>query len=407
MELIDFHQLIMNGMMHLNELTHLDQIWFSDCYEKVYAFINHPLPVGLDFKIPEEFNEIHRLCYSLEQPSFCIASTVSQLEFIFVPIEFNNTKHGFIRIGPFITSPPNDKMLSNLMVSLGLPLSQRQTLQYFYDSLLLVPNNYGHNLGHIAMNLFGHIYALTNALTYQSVQFNENKKQYLLKTNDEQEIIEKRYKFEKKIRLAFQRGDTALIKEIIHFFKNDGAFKDLFPDNPLRSIKNNAIILNTILRLTVEETGLHPVYVHQISRKFALLIENATTRTGIDKIFIQMYEEYLSTVKQHAYLDVSPFIRKVVDYIQLNLAQPLSVSNLSQLFGIKPSNLANQFKAEMHQTISDFVNKRRIEEASHYLSTTDMQVSDVSTLVGIIDTNYFCRLFKKYKSMTPTQYRSK
>ncbi len=161
------------------------------------------------------------------------------------------------------------------------------------------------------------------------------------------------------------------------------------PENPLRNTKNGVIIVNTMLRIAAEQGGLHPAYLHQISSKYARLIEQAMTRTAVLQIQDEMLRAYIEMVRKYAFPNVSPFIRKVLDNIMLNLNQPLSLAELAEKFSVQPSNLANQFKKEMGQTITDFINIRRINESQYYLKNTDMSVGDISQYMGISDANYF------------------
>jgi AraC-like DNA-binding protein len=54
----------------------------------------------------------------------------------------------------------------------------------------------------------------------------------------------------------------------------------------------------------------------------------------------------------------------------------------------------------------DFVNGIRIEKAQCLLKETDLKVEDIAERVGLPSKTTFIRLFKKYTSMIPSQYRS-
>ncbi|MFR8131502.1 MAG: helix-turn-helix domain-containing protein [Lachnospira sp.] len=41
----------------------------------------------------------------------------------------------------------------------------------------------------------------------------------------------------------------------------------------------------------------------------------------------------------------------------------------------------------------------------YLLNTTQSAIQDIAAQCGINDVNYFTKLFKKLKNMTPTQYR--
>jgi AraC-like DNA-binding protein len=59
----------------------------------------------------------------------------------------------------------------------------------------------------------------------------------------------------------------------------------------------------------------------------------------------------------------------------------------------------------LYQNFIDFVNRVRIERAEVLLRETDMKVEEVAGAVGLPSKTTFIRLFKKYNSMVPSQYR--
>ena len=52
----------------------------------------------------------------------------------------------------------------------------------------------------------------------------------------------------------------------------------------------------------------------------------------------------------------------------------------------------------------DYINSQRVDRAAVLLATTDRSIAAVAA-VGILDVNYFTKIFKKQLGTTPTQYR--
>lgn len=53
----------------------------------------------------------------------------------------------------------------------------------------------------------------------------------------------------------------------------------------------------------------------------------------------------------------------------------------------------------------DYINSQRVDRAAVLLATTDRSIAAVAAAVGILDVNYFPKIFKKQLGTTPTQYR--
>ena len=181
-------------------------------------------------------------------------------------------------------------------------------------------------------------------------------------------------------------------------------FSDRIPESPIRSSKNMAIVLNTLFRMAAERGGVHPVYLHNISERFAILIERTTNIPNLDKLILLMTNEYCDLVNTFATGHYSPIVKKTIDYILLNLGNSLTQSQIAEEIHVNPSYLSRKFKEETGINITEFINQKRVEEAKLYLQRGNIAVTDIAFLVGFNDLNYFSKVFKKLTSVTPSQY---
>lgn len=56
-------------------------------------------------------------------------------------------------------------------------------------------------------------------------------------------------------------------------------------------------------------------------------------------------------------------------------------------------------------TISEYVQRERIEEAKKLLTLTDYPITDIAAWLNFSDQSYFNKVFKKWIGMTPKDYR--
>ena len=113
------------------------------------------------------------------------------------------------------------------------------------------------------------------------------------------------------------------------------------------------------------------------------------------------------------YLYTNEIIRKSPDmladrlkkYICENIAGDLSVDSVCKRFYISRTKLYQVSVSAFGLGFSDYVRSIKIKEAKKLLSSTDNPISRISELVGIKNTNYFIRLFKKCEGVTPLTYR--
>ena len=102
----------------------------------------------------------------------------------------------------------------------------------------------------------------------------------------------------------------------------------------------------------------------------------------------------------------SPLVRRAVTYIRLHLAEPLTLRQIAEGIRVSPSYLSRLFNQEVHESISNYITRARIDKAAELLSFSRMSVQNIAFYVGFGDLNYFSRCFKKHKKKTPTQYRA-
>ncbi len=56
-------------------------------------------------------------------------------------------------------------------------------------------------------------------------------------------------------------------------------------------------------------------------------------------------------------------------------------------------------------TINNYITRLRIERAKDLLKTTSLPANKICIMLGIEDTNYFYRLFKKQTGKSPNEFR--
>ena len=63
------------------------------------------------------------------------------------------------------------------------------------------------------------------------------------------------------------------------------------------------------------------------------------------------------------------------------------------------------FKKHNNATFKQYVNYERIKKATTLIEDTDMLIKEIAGLVGFTDSLYFSKLFKKYRLVSPENYR--
>ncbi|MGQ7871134.1 helix-turn-helix domain-containing protein [Sunxiuqinia sp. sy24] len=100
-------------------------------------------------------------------------------------------------------------------------------------------------------------------------------------------------------------------------------------------------------------------------------------------------------------------IQPILLFIQNNLSENISVVKLAEMACTSKDHFTKLFKSITGIPPSEFIIRKRIEKAQFLLLSSDLPLNEIIEKTGFRSTSYFCRLFKKYSSFTPEEYRKK
>lgn len=100
------------------------------------------------------------------------------------------------------------------------------------------------------------------------------------------------------------------------------------------------------------------------------------------------------------------YIAQVMEYIERNYAEKISLQELAAIALLSPNHLCKVFKDLTGITVSEYVQKLRMDKACELLSDTDLTLAEIAAEVGYQDENYLRRMFKKELGQTPSKYRA-
>ena len=230
------------------------------------------------------------------------------------------------------------------------------------------------------------------------------------KKGNSMEYIEKSMERDAMLIQAIQTGNKKLLdkaknyvdSEITHpyYYANPIIHNDF-----LRTRKNGMIIRNTLCRIGAALGGVPAIYLHLVSEKYALQIEQAPTPEYLEYVVSpKMFDEFCDLVANFSTLHYSQLIKEVVAYIGNHISVEVNVTILSETFHVNASHLARKFKKETRYTISEYVNQQKVEAAKLLLQGKEMSVGEVAERLGYNSSSYFSKVFKKLTGTAPANY---
>lgn len=93
------------------------------------------------------------------------------------------------------------------------------------------------------------------------------------------------------------------------------------------------------------------------------------------------------------------------EHIDSHFAEPLTRESVAQAFYISPNYLSHLFQKSGVMGFNEYLNHTRLEHARRLLKGYDLKVKEIAHACGFVDSNYFCRLFRKNTDRSPSEYR--
>ncbi|WP_426350081.1 helix-turn-helix domain-containing protein [Alloiococcus sp. CFN-8] len=313
-------------------------------------------------------------------------------------------------IGPYISAQFTYEDLLHEAERLSIPPNQLSEMENYYGNIPVLKDD---SFLFSIINAFAEVlWGSSKSYTIMNLKEDEispnpipSMEDYIPmdKTLLTMENMEKRYAYENEILNAVTLGLAHKAEMMLSTF-SEMALK-LRVSDPIRNAKNYCIIMNTLMRKSAEQASIHPIYLDAVSSTFARKIELIGSVSSAYKLMKEMISNYCRLVNKYSMIKYSLPIRKTLVCIESNLIGDLSLNSLASLQNISSGYLSALFRKETGQTLTEYVNIRRIKHAEYLLRSTALQIQTIAQFCGIPDANYFTKTFKRYSGSTPEEYR--
>ena len=105
--------------------------------------------------------------------------------------------------------------------------------------------------------------------------------------------------------------------------------------------------------------------------------------------------------------ELSPAVRRSIDFMNKNLDKKLSLQKISEVAGYSPTYFTTLFRKENNYAPLSYFSHLKILKACEFLDYTRLKIKEISFHLGYSDPYYFTKDFKKKMGMSPRQYRNR
>ena len=121
--------------------------------------------------------------------------------------------------------------------------------------------------------------------------------------------------------------------------------------------------------------------------------------------FLRKIAESARNVSTKADEKANRVVAKARLFIDRNFNRDLTLEEVSREVHVSPYYFSKLFKEQTGDNFINYLTKKRVDTAKQLLADGRLNIKAICNEIGYNDPNYFSRLFKRFESVTPTEYR--
>lgn len=218
------------------------------------------------------------------------------------------------------------------------------------------------------------------------------------------EQVNERYQLERQFMEHIRHGDA---NAAIHTWRQLHQSVDYTKHlgQTMEIARMSAVINRTTIRIAAAEAGMPALVNDLLSGESRERLKHAKTIDEMNAEHVRVIRAYCQAIRERKDHNYSNLILSAIYQMEHHYAQHITVQNLAAELEVSPSRLTSQFRKETGKPPIAYLTEVRMREAARRLVESRYPVNQIAAEVGILDANYFIKLFKRMYGQTPLAYR--
>lgn len=173
----------------------------------------------------------------------------------------------------------------------------------------------------------------------------------------------------------------------------------------VRSYRNSLICRCTLYTRAAIEGGAEVEEAFTLSDVMINEIEQKSSIQELYRLDLAMIEGFCQLPRKDSDSECSIVVKRAVAHIRENIYEKLGTADIAERLFVHPNYLSRRFREEMHETISNYILRLKIDESVKLLAYSDNSLSDIAAFLGFSSQSHFGSVFKRQMGMTPMKFR--
>jgi len=206
------------------------------------------------------------------------------------------------------------------------------------------------------------------------------------------------------------RKTRSLFKQILKSGREAG--EALFKDYWIHIFKKDAFLIAkgkmvALFTLLIQDIESHLLLENSFNIEPAEEIMPLETIDAWEKWADGAMTSLFNILEKNKNLSYPQPLSKALSYISENYNEKLTLTLVAEWCLVSPGYLSRLFSEHLDIKFIDYLNSYRINQAIILLKNRDISIKEVTYLVGYTDPNYFSRIFRKIKGISPSDFEKR
>ncbi|MFS0880592.1 helix-turn-helix domain-containing protein [Metabacillus niabensis] len=338
-----------------------------------------------------------------------IKKSVFSEKYILISVINNQQFEGTVLIGPSLSYPLSEDRVNGIINDSRAFFYREKVIQY-YKSVPIIKHDKLLNISSMAFLMLNHVLLSPETVWERNGEVTEPDEKIgnvdLVVSENLQTSTSHERLFETKMLEIIKEGRVEELKNLPNV-KEEEIASVLSKNSFIRSNKNHIITLITLVSRASIEGGLHDEIAFSLHDRFIQQVEEVDTLDETRELAKEVLYTFAVKVQQAKNERYSKTITTCKDYIYKHIYDDISHNDIANKVELSPKYLSVLFKKEVGITVSEYIQRTKIEEAKKLLAFSKTPISEICSLLNFNDQSYFTKVFKKVTGVTPKLYRER
>lgn len=206
------------------------------------------------------------------------------------------------------------------------------------------------------------------------------------------------------------RKTRSLFRQILKSDRETGEY--LFKDYWIQTFKRDSFIVAkgkmvALFSLLIQDIESHILLEHHFNIEPAEEIMPLENMESWEKWATGSIRTLFSVIEKNKNDSYPQPLSKALSYIAEHYKEKLTLTLVAEWCLVSPGYLSRLFSEHLDIKFIDYLNRYRVDQAISLLKEKDVTIKEVTFLVGYTDPNYFSRIFRKIKGISPSDFEKR